>query len=221
MSDNEVGWFREASCWHQTTGTPLIATVRRHNAFRENDDVRPPWAMLRRDPKTGGQTMTRLDALVAEFAHEAQTARKHLERLPGDKFHWRPHPKSFTAGQLASHMVDCLRWIEPIFGSDELDMDASAYSPFDATSAAALLEAFDAEVEKAKQVMASAADTGATRPWRLKMHGKVWFEKPREAVFRDMTLSHLIHHRGQFSVYLRLLDLPVPGSYGPTADEHP
>ena len=163
--------------------------------------------------------MTRIDSLLAEFAHETETARKHLERLPTGQFEWRPHTKSFTAGQLASHMVDCIRWIEPIFGADELDMDPSAYKPFGAKSVAALLETFDGEVAKAKQVMASAADTSATQPWRLKIHGKVRFEKPREAVFRDMTLSHLVHHRGQFSVYLRLLEVPVPGSYGPTADE--
>ena len=72
---------------------------------------------------------------------------------------------------------------------------------------------------KAKHVLAIAADTSATQHWRLMIHGKVRFEKPREAVFRDMTLSHLVHHRGQLSVYLRLLEVPVPGSYGPTADE--
>jgi uncharacterized damage-inducible protein DinB len=163
--------------------------------------------------------MTRIDFLLAEFAHETATARKHLERLPTEQFEWRPHPKSSTAGQLASHMVDCIRWIEPTFGADELDMDPSAYKPFAAKSTAALLETFDSEVAKAKQVMVGAADTSATQPWRLKMHGKVWFEKSREAVFRDMTLNHLIHHRGQFSVYLRLLEVPVPGSYGPTADD--
>lgn len=163
--------------------------------------------------------MTRVDALLAEFSHEAATARKHLARLPADQFEWRPHPKSFTAGQLASHMIDCIRWIEPIFGADELDMDPRSYRSVDARSVEALLESFDGEVAKAKQVMASSADTGATQLWRLKMHGKVWFEKPREAVFRDMTLSHLVHHRGQFSVYLRLLEVPVPGSYGPTADD--
>jgi uncharacterized damage-inducible protein DinB len=163
--------------------------------------------------------MTRIDSLLAEFAHETATARKHLERLPTEQFEWRPHTKSFTAGQLASHMVDCIRWIEPIFGADELDMDPAAYKPFGAKSVAALLETFDAEVATAKQVMSSAADTSASQPWRLKVHGRVWFEKPREAVFRDMTLSHLVHHRGQFSVYLRLLEVPVPGSYGPTADE--
>jgi uncharacterized damage-inducible protein DinB len=163
--------------------------------------------------------MTRIEHLLTEFAHETETARKHLERLPTGQFEWRPHAKSFTAGQLASHMVDCIRWIEPIFGADELDMDPSAYKPFSAKSVAALIETFDGEVAKAKHVMATAADTSATQPWRLKVHGQVWFEKPREAVFRDMALSHLVHHRGQFSVYLRLLEVPVPGSYGPTADE--
>ena len=161
----------------------------------------------------------RIDSLLAEFAHETQTARKHLERLPNDHFDWRPHTRSFTAGQLASHMVDCIRWTEAVFGSDELDMDPSAYKPCSARSVTELLEAFDAAVAKATQVMANTDDKAATQPWRLKMRGKVWFEKPREAVFRDMTLSHLVHHRGQFTVYLRLLEVPVPVSYGPTADE--
>lgn len=163
--------------------------------------------------------MTRIEVLLAELARETKTTRKHLERLPAGQFGWRPHAKSFTAGELASHMVDCIRWVEPVFAADELDMDPSTFRPFIATSVTALLEAFDAEVAKATQVMARSADTSATQPWRLKMRGKVWFEKPREAVFRDMTLSHLIHHRGQYSVYLRVLDVPVPGSYGPTADE--
>jgi uncharacterized damage-inducible protein DinB len=165
--------------------------------------------------------MKRIELLLAEFSHETKTARKHLERLPTSQFNWRPHTKSYTAGQLASHMIDCIRWIEPIFGADELDLNPSTFRPFGADSVAAVLEGFDSEVSKAKQVMASAVDTDATQPWRLKMRGKVWFEKPREAVFRDMTLSHLVHHRGQFSVYLRLLEVPVPGSYGPTADESP
>jgi uncharacterized damage-inducible protein DinB len=139
--------------------------------------------------------------------------------LPTGQFEWRPHKKSFTAGQLASHMVDCIRWVEPVFGADEFGIDPSTYKPFEAKSATALLDTFDGEVVKAKRVMASSADTNAAQPWRLMIHGKVWFEKPREVVFRDMTLSHLVHHRGQFTVYLRMLGLPVPVSYGPTADE--
>ncbi len=165
--------------------------------------------------------MTRLELLLSEFAHETETARKHLERLPADRFEWRPHARSFTAGQLASHIVDCIRWVEPIFSADELSMDPASYKPFQAESAAVLLEAFDGDVATAKHILAGAADTSANQPWRLKVLGKVWFEKPREAVFRDMTLNHLIHHRGQFSVYLRLLEVPVPGSYGPTADDLP
>lgn len=163
--------------------------------------------------------MTRVDFLLAEFAHETATTRKHLERLPAERWEWRPHPKSFTAGELAAHLVDCIRWTVPIFSADELDMDGGTHLPCNATSVAGVLDAFDADVACAKLALASAADSDATGPWRLKLRGKVRFEKPREAVFRDMTLSHLVHHRGQFSVYLRLLDLPVPGSYGPTADE--
>jgi uncharacterized damage-inducible protein DinB len=163
--------------------------------------------------------MNRIESLLAELAHETQTTRRHLERLSERQFDWRPHAKSFTAGQLASHLVDCIRWTTPIFAADELDMDAGGYEPFCAASSAELLGSFDEEVARAKRAMTGSTDTSATQPWRLKMHGKVWFEKPREDVFRDMTLSHLIHHRGQLSVYLRLLEVPVPGSYGPTADE--
>ena len=116
--------------------------------------------------------MTRIDSLLAEFARETATARKHLERLTADQFEWRPHPKVFTAGQLASHMVDCIRWIEPIFGADELDMDPAAYQPFRATSVADLVETFDGEVARAKHTMARATDTGATQPWRLHCTGR-------------------------------------------------
>jgi uncharacterized damage-inducible protein DinB len=157
--------------------------------------------------------------LLAEFEQEARTTRRHLERLPEERFDWRPHPKSFTGGQLASHLLDCIRWTGPIFGADELDMDPATYRPFRATSSAGLLEAFDGEVAQAKQAIAQAGDPEAVQPWRLRLHGKVLFEKPREAVFRNMTLSHMVHHRGQLSVYLRLLDVPVPGSYGPSGDE--
>jgi uncharacterized damage-inducible protein DinB len=163
--------------------------------------------------------MKRIDSLVAEFVQETGTTRKHLARLPTAQWEWRPHVKSFTVGQLASHLVDCIRWVEPIFAADELDMDPRAYTPFSAESLTALLATYDSGVAKAKQTMEKSTDTSCRRSWRLKMNGKVWFEKPREAVFRDMALSHLVHHRGQLSVYLRMLDVPVPGSYGPTADE--
>lgn len=163
--------------------------------------------------------MSSIDSLIAEFEHEAQTTRKHLERLPSDKLDWRPHEKSFTLRGLASHIVECVSWADSIFNRDEFDFDPATYKPYQATSAADLLKTFDDHVAKGKQALAGAVDATLMQPWRLKMMGHVRFEKPRAAVFRDFTLSHMIHHRGQFSVYLRLLDVPVPGSYGPSADE--
>jgi uncharacterized damage-inducible protein DinB len=163
--------------------------------------------------------MSQIESLLAEFEREARTTRRHLERLPADKLDWRPHPKSYTAGALASHLVDCLRWTEAIFGGDELDLDPAAYQPFGAESPADLLAAFDRQVAACRDLLAGATDGALARPWRLKVRSRQLFERQRAVVFRDMTLSHIIHHRGQLSVYLRLLDVPVPGSYGPTADE--
>ncbi len=163
--------------------------------------------------------MTMIDSLTKEFEREARTTRKHLERLPQDKLDWRPHEKSFTAGGLASHIVDCIGWADSIFNLDQLDMNPAEYKFYNAESVADLLNTFDKTVVKCKQALAGAADTSLMQPWRLTMMGRTMFEKPRGDVFRDFTLSHLIHHRGQFSVYLRLLGVPVPGSYGPTADE--
>ena len=165
--------------------------------------------------------MSTISKLRSEFDHEAQTTRKHLERLPDDKFDWRPHQKSFTAVQLASHIVECTSWGAPVFKQQEIDFDPATYKPYQAGSRDELLKTFDKNVKACQQAMADADDPGLEQPWQLKMNGKVWFEKPREAVFRDFVLSHVIHHRGQFSVYLRLLEVPVPGSYGPSADEQP
>jgi uncharacterized damage-inducible protein DinB len=163
--------------------------------------------------------MKMIDSLIQEFEHETQTTRKHLERLPNDKLDWRPHEKSFTAAGLASHITECVGWTVAIFNEGEIDFDPTTYKPYLATSVADLLKTFDDNVDKGKQALTSATDDTLTQPWSLKIMGRVQFEKPRAAVFRDFALSHVIHHRGQFSVYLRLLNVPVPGSYGPSADE--
>jgi len=112
-----------------------------------------------------------------------------------------------------------VRWTEAIFTRDELDLDPATFEPCRAASVPELLSTFDADVARCGQVLALVAEDDLGRPWRLKVKGRQLFERPRAAVFRDLTLSHLIHHRGQLSVYLRLLEVPVPGSYGPTADE--
>lgn len=163
--------------------------------------------------------MKQIDALIAEFDHEAQTTRKHLERLPEDKRDWRPHQKSFTAIALAEHITELVGWTETILQQDGLDFDPATYKPYRAASVADLLKTFDDNVAKSKQALTGATEDTLAQPWSFKIMGRVQFEKPRTAVLRDFALSHMVHHRGQFSVYLRLLDLPVPGAYGPSADE--
>ena len=163
--------------------------------------------------------MTTADALRAEFDRETRATRRYLERVPGDRLAWRPHQKSFTAGELASHIVECVRWTDAIFSGDEFNVDPASFTPYRASSVTELLDTFDADVARGMQVLANVGDDAVSRPWRMKVKGTVRFERPKSVVFRDFTLSHLIHHRGQLSVYLRLLDVPVPGAYGPTADE--
>ena len=160
-----------------------------------------------------------IDWLATQFDHETKTTRRHLERLPGDKLDWRPHEKSYTAGALASHIVECVNWTPDVFTKNEVNFDPATYKPYLATSTTELLEAFEKAVANGKRVLEEVDDEAAMQPWSLKIAGKTLFERPRLDVFRDFTLSHLIHHRGQFSVYLRLMNVPVPGSYGPTADE--
>jgi uncharacterized damage-inducible protein DinB len=157
--------------------------------------------------------------LRSEFDRETRATRRYLERLPGERLEWRPHRKSFTAGELASHIVECVRWTDAIFSRDEFNVDPAAFTSYRAASVAELLETFDADVARGMHALAATTDAAAASPWRMKIKGAVRFERPRAEVFRDFTLSHLIHHRGQLSVYLRLLDVPLPGVYGPTADE--
>ncbi len=163
--------------------------------------------------------MRLLDSIIREFEHEAQTTRRHLERLPEDKLDWRPHEKSYTAGALAAHLVECIRWGDSIFTQDEFNFDPATFKFYKAESVDDLLKNFDEAVGDCQRALQSVDETALEKNWRLMMRGRTLVEKNKADVFRDFTLSHLIHHRGQFSVYLRLLDVAVPGSYGPTADE--
>jgi uncharacterized damage-inducible protein DinB len=163
--------------------------------------------------------MTAIETLIAEFNRETKTTRRHLERLPDDQLGWRPHAKSFTAGDLGSHIVECVRWTESIFRDEVFDFDPATFKSSRATSVADLLEAFDGRVTAGAKAMAALGADDLDTLWRLTVGGLVRVEKSKAAAFKDFTLHHLIHHRGQLSVYLRLLDVAVPGSYGPTADE--
>ncbi|HJU65565.1 MAG TPA: DinB family protein [Gemmatimonadaceae bacterium] len=160
--------------------------------------------------------MSMAKTLLPEFDQEMATTRRLLERVPDDKGAWKPHAKSFALGHLAQLLAWMPGWIATTLTSTELDLAAASGYSFEKTSE--LVELFDKNVREARQALESAGDADFMVPWSLKRGGNVFFTLPRAVVVRQH-INHLIHHRGQMSVYLRLNDVPVPSIYGPTADE--
>lgn len=166
--------------------------------------------------------MTLAEILLPEFDQEMAGARKVLERVPEEKFGWKPHEKSFSMGKLAAHLAEIPVWATSAVEVDELDLapaDGPAYKSPEATSSAELLAMFDQNVAKARAALAGASDAKLWETWSLLMTGKIIFTMPRYTVIRSFVLNHLVHHRAQLGVCLRLNDIPVPGLYGPSADE--
>ena len=163
--------------------------------------------------------MSFVDAFRGEFTHEAATTRKMLERAPMDKGEWRPHQKSMTLKQLVSHIAEIPQWAQRTVQMSEMSLDMANYKPTLYGTTNELLAAFDKAVQNASQLLGELREESLGETWRLKVNGKVVLEMPRAVVVRAMILNHMIHHRGQLSVYLRLNNVPVPGVYGPTADE--
>ena len=163
--------------------------------------------------------MSLSEPIAAELQREAATTRRMLERVPEEKLEWRPHEKSMTLGRLAGHIAELPSLVAMTLTQDEVDFAAGNYQPFVASNVAELLEKFDGNVAGAVEALRGQEDEHLLKTWRLKRNGQVLFEMPRVAVLRSMGLNHVIHHRGQLSVYLRLLDVPLPSVYGPTADE--
>ena len=161
-----------------------------------------------------------VDALLSELDQEAKTTRRVLERVPGDKLDWRPHPKSMSLGQLAQHVATIPGSIAKALMMDTLEVTSDFQAPA-AKSAADLVPALDESITTAKEVVGSFDDQKMMGIWKLSLNGKEAFVAPRIAVLRAIMLNHWYHHRGQLSVYLRLLDIPVPSIYGPSADENP
>jgi uncharacterized damage-inducible protein DinB len=159
------------------------------------------------------------EPLAAELKQEAATTRRLLERVPEDKLDWRPHEKSMTLGRLAGHVAELPSLLGPVVGADELDFASGEYKPFNAASVAEILEKFDKNIADGVEGLKGMADERALDKWRLRSGDRVIFEGPRASVMRGLVLNHVIHHRGQLSVYLRLLDVPLPSIYGPSADE--
>jgi uncharacterized damage-inducible protein DinB len=162
------------------------------------------------------------DILLPEFDMEMDNTRRTLERVPDDKFGWKPHEKSGTLGWMATHVATIPNWAKITMEQDSLDLapaGGSDFVPPNPGNRKELLEIFDKNRTEARAALAAGDDAAYAQPWALLMGGKQLFSEPRSAVLRRMVLNHIIHHRGQLTMYLRLLNVPVPALYGPSADE--
>jgi uncharacterized damage-inducible protein DinB len=157
------------------------------------------------------------DIALADFEHEMMQTRKALERVPDELWGWKPHPKSFSFGDLANHIVNMVHWIPTTLQSEGLDLDPNFKLPT-LPNRAELLAEFDKNLSAAQSALTAAVDSALTTNWTLSAGGKPLFTMPRVAVLRSMIVNHLVHHRGQLTVYLRINNVPLPDLYGPTAD---
>jgi len=156
--------------------------------------------------------------LLPEFDQEMASTRKMLERVPDEHLAFKPHEKSSSLLELAGHVGTLPAWIGMTLTTTQLDLDQPWERP-DPRSRQAILDAFDKAVKEARPILESATEKDFAVTWTLRSGEQVWLALPRSAAYRSLALNHLIHHRAQLSVYLRLLDVPVPGMYGPSADE--
>jgi uncharacterized damage-inducible protein DinB len=166
--------------------------------------------------------MTIGQALLPEFEQEMQNTRKLLERCPDDRWNWKPHEKSGTVGWLAGHVANMVSWLPYTLQTEELDyapVDGPSFEPPKITNRKELLAEFDKNVAEARTALAGVSDAEMMKNWKLLAGGQEIFTMPRAACIRGMVLNHHIHHRAQLTVYYRLLGIPVPGMYGPSADE--
>ena len=159
------------------------------------------------------------DALLPEFDHETGTTRRLLERLPEDKFGWKPHQKSMSLGRLATHLAEVPHWGTVTLGATEFNMPAGSYQPVEKATRGEILALFDEHVAALRRQLESVSDGELMVMWTFKNDGQAVFSLPRIGVLRTLVMNHMIHHRGQLSVYLRQNDVPLPSIYGPSADE--
>lgn len=158
-------------------------------------------------------------AFLNELENEAQVTRSVLERIPTDKFDWKPHEKSMSMGRLASHVAEMFGWTEATLKNDVLDFSTMDYKPYEPQTTQDLLEFFDKQIETTRLHLSETSDETFLTDWTMRNGEQVYFTHPKVAVMRAFVMNHIIHHRGQLSVYLRLNDIPVPAIYGPSADE--
>ncbi len=162
--------------------------------------------------------MDLLPIFLHELEQEAATTRKFLSRVPADKLDWRPHPKSMTLMELTTHIADLPSWVQLTLTTDELDFATSPYQPATARNADELLAIHEKSVSDGRAALEAASEIILTKPWTLRDGDAIYSDRPKHEVIR-MTHNQITHHRAQLGVYLRLLDIPIPASYGPSADE--
>lgn len=158
------------------------------------------------------------ESFLAELKHEMASSRKVLARIPAEQLTWKPHEKSMSLGQLAAHVAEIPRWWSVTMTTSEFDYGTMDYKPFVATSAEDLVQYLDESEAMAAAALENVADETFDETWAIKYKGNLLWEMPRKAVLRR-EVGHIIHHRGQLTVYLRMLDVPLPNLFGPTADE--
>lgn len=161
--------------------------------------------------------MNLIEPLIAELRQEAKTTKRMLERLPESSLNWQPHEKSMTLGRLATHIAALPDLFIAKLDGDEFDR--SGWNPPAAEGASDIVAMFDENISRSIEFLKTQSEERLLGPWRYRSGEQVIFEMPRLAVIRFVCLNHLIHHRGQLSVYFRLLNVPLPPAYGPTADE--
>jgi len=159
------------------------------------------------------------DALIGELKHESNNTRKILEKVPADKSDWKPHEKSMKLGRLSMHIAETPYWITQILSSDEFNFATQKFTPLAAEGGEQCASVFQKNLDKALADLQNASDEELNKKWTVKAGDKIMYETPKKVAIRGFAFNHLVHHRGQLSVYLRLLDIPVPGMYGPSADE--
>jgi uncharacterized damage-inducible protein DinB len=163
--------------------------------------------------------MSAAQSLLQELEQEAQTTKRVLERVPNEHLGWKPHPKSMSLGQLALHVAMVPGMVATL--ARESTVEAPQFTQPSAANASELLPALDASIARAKDALGGMDDASLAATWRLKRGDREMLAIPRGAFLRSIMLNHWYHHRGQLSVYLRQLDVPVPSIYGPSADENP
>lgn len=164
--------------------------------------------------------MPLIDALLPEFDREMGLTRKLLDRVPDGQFDWRPHPTSVTLGRLAEHLAEMPLWAATTMAQSALDMTTPRPPGYQRPATRdAVLAMFDANLKNGRANLAGKTDGEFMAPWTLKAGGKEVFTMPKVAVMRNFVLNHMVHHRGQFSVYLRMLGVKIPSIYGPSGDE--